>query len=186
MESKPELPEAEAREESPPPLAAGIEKETSEAEAIANLRAAVLYLGPDGTSKECGDRCSMHIESGKYKNRCTIHSPLVVIPNVASCGLYKKGPAPTGHMAMPMAPFVTPEQSGLIYGKVQCKRCVRADEDADICLALTAVLQKVMGFPSAKFEIEPDGCCNWQRGPKQEEPRDADADKGKFRKVGAK
>ncbi len=141
--------------------------------AIANLRAAVLYLGPDGTQKLCGDRCSMHIESGEHKDRCTIHAPNIVVPNIASCGWYKKGPAAAGQAEASAKPFVTPEESGLVIGKVQCKRCVRANEDATECLALTAVLRDVLGFKGARFPIEPDGCCNWNRAPGQEAPHAA-------------
>jgi len=155
------------------PESIGEAPESDEEEAIANLRVAVIYIGPDGTTKQCGNRCSMHIESGEMKNRCTIHSPDIAVPNEASCGWYKKGPAATGHMAMPMKPYVTPKQSGLVLGKVQCKRCVRADEDADMCVALTNVLRKVLGFPKAVFRIEPEGCCNWNRGPRQREPENA-------------
>ena len=140
-------------------------------QAVSELTGAVLYLGPDGTDKTCGNRCSMHVESGPLKNTCTIHDPKWHVPNLASCGIYKKGPAPRGSHAMPMKPFIAPESSGLIYGKVQCKRCIRANEDATVCLALSKVLEKIYGFEDAEYEIEPDGCCNWNKAEGQTAPR---------------
>lgn len=143
------------------------EMEGSAEEASKSLRAAVLYLGPDGTKKECGDRCMMHLEEGKNKDKCTIHGD-VYVPNQASCGFYVRGKAAAPDH--PVMKVYTPEETGLIYGKVLCKNCVRANEDASVCVALTDVLQKVCGFEEAEFKIEPMGCCNWNRVPGQKKP----------------
>lgn len=139
-------------------------KEKTSQQALANLRSAVLYLDPDGTEKLCGNRCMMHVESGEYKDRCTIHGPDVFIPNKASCGFYVKGDAAKSddHMMMKL---VTPKQSGLIYGKVQCKRCLRRGDKETVCAALTKVLQD-QGH-DIEFSIKPDACCNWQLGENQ-------------------
>lgn len=147
------------------------ELEQTVEEALENLRVAVGYLGPDGTQKLCGDRCMMHIEDGEYKDRCTIHGD-VEVPNEASCRHYMKGKAASPeHEPMKV---LTPEMSGLVYGKVLCKNCVRANEDSSVCLPLTDVLQKVLGF-DAEFKIAPMGCCDWNRVEGQTVPGEAKA-----------
>src|SRR5712675_622788 len=126
------------------------------------LTVAVGYLGSDGTAKLCGNRCLFHIESGRFKDRCTLLGKDVVVPNLASCSYYAKGePAEKWANHQPVIPvqILTPEQVGLVSGKVQCKRCVRSNGKG-VCNALTAVLRKVLGFKGATFKIEPDACCN--------------------------
>lgn len=145
--------------------------EKSADEAIATLKVAVMYVGPDGTAKLCGNRCMFHIESGEYKNRCMLLGKNVEVPNLASCSEYMKGkPAEKWQKGLqppiPQAIF-TPEEVGLILGKVQCKRCIRSDGKGT-CLFLTDILQKVMGFKGAVFKIDGDACCNANRSNGQE------------------
>lgn len=140
--------------------------------AIAELTVAVGYFGPDGTQKLCGDRCMFHIEDGKYKDRCTLLGKNTDVPDIASCTYYAKGQSAdkwekTLQPVIPVKIF-TPEQVGLVIGKVQCKRCTRSAGDGT-CKALTNVLQQVLGFKNAKFNIDPDGCCNWNKAPGQEQ-----------------
>jgi hypothetical protein len=129
------------------------------------LRVAVGYLGSDGTQKLCGDRCLFHIESGKYKDRCTLLDKDVVVPNIASCTYYAKGePADKWEAVDKVEPagIFTASEVGLVIGKVQCKRCIRKGPIDGVCQALTTVLKKVLGL-SVQFTIEGDACCNWNK-----------------------
>ncbi len=136
--------------------------------AIEYLTASVVYMPPDGTQKECGNRCMMHVEEGENKDRCTIHAPDVFVPDKASCCFYIKGPAaPPDH---PVKKMVEPEFSGLVYGEVTCKNCDHANEDSSVCNLLTSILKTQLGHEGAVFNIAPDGCCNLNTGGSTEPP----------------
>jgi hypothetical protein len=137
---------------------------TSSNSEVEALCVAVGYLDPDGTQKLCGDRCIFHFESGKYKDRCALLGQDVVVPNVASCTYYAKGDPVEKWQDPDVKPekIFTPEEVGLISGKVQCKRCIRKGSVDGVCAALTSVLRKVLGVKQ-DFKIDGDGCCNWNK-----------------------
>ena len=127
---------------------------------IADLAAAVIYMKSDGTQKQCGDRCAMHIEDGVNKNRCLIFGEDVIVPNKASCCFYVKGPAATSDSKFLVS--MSTDVGGLVLGEVTCKNCIRANEDVSVCNFLTAILKKVWNVDT-EFKIEPDACCNAQQ-----------------------
>lgn len=131
---------------------------------LSALTVAVGYLGPDDTQKLCGDRCIFHFESGKYKDRCALLGQDVNVPNIASCTYYAKGDPVEKWQDPDVKPekIFTPEEVGLVIGKVQCKRCIRRGGDKDYCAVLTTVLKKVLKVDK-NFEIDGDGCCNWNK-----------------------
>ena len=128
------------------------------------LRVAFGYVGPDGTTKQCGNRCRFHMEEAPYANRCVLMSNKINVPDKASCTEYVKGPP--HEVKKPMG-LITPEQVGLVTGDVQCKRCVRRGNVEGICGAITK-LARAIGIKK-DFKIEGDGCCNWNKAKGQKE-----------------
>lgn len=145
---------------------------SSDEAAIQALAVAVGYIGEDGTQKLCGDSCIFHIEAGQYKKRCTLLGKKVVVPKIASCTQYAKGQSADKWQTalQPVVPeaIFTPEEVGLVIGKVQCKRCVRRGDVPGVCDALTDVLKRVCKV-NAVFKIVANGCCNWNKAPGQKE-----------------
>ena len=143
-------------------------KASSPSDEVEALCVAVGYVGEDGTQKLCGDRCVFHFESGQYKDRCAILGKKVDVPDIASCTYYIKGEPVEKWQDPDVEPeaLFTPEEVGLVIGKVQCKRCIRRGSIEGICAALTTVLKKVLKIDQ-DFKIEGSGCCNWNKSKNQ-------------------
>ena len=143
-------------------------------------RDAFLFLKPkhlDEDFAQCGP-CRMFVPAealdGKMKGRCILHGSKVDIDEDDSCGFMAPWPTPDGkpnpkvvgdHAAELLKNIpgsVTPEDSGLVSRRVQCHRCVYADQSVSKC-GLYAKLNRLMSDEfNLDTKIERHSCCNAQ------------------------
>lgn len=157
-------------------------------------RAAFIYLEPKlrddkETFAQCWS-CRMFVPEveGLKGGRCIIHGSKVEVSLGATCGFYVDWPTPKGEcdpavvkahaeeLAGGIAASVTPEESGLINEKVQCRRCVFGENNATICAFFRALNLRAPSVSDFDTKIKPNACCNaWTEKPEEYGKRETKA-----------
>lgn len=145
-------------------------------------RDAFLYMEPEGAEDkgdfaQCAD-CRLYVGKAYLKDkdegRCVIHGSKIAVSPDATCGLFIVWPggkpdadAIKNHAAQlddGLAASVTPEESGLIAERVQCRRCDHVYQKNKKCGLFETLTKKLPEVFDLDSKVSPNGCCNaWKK-----------------------